>query len=84
LEEIGPLRHCCADEEAAVGTALDRELGRGRPALRDEVLRSGVEVVEDEEATFLARASTAAAFDSKSAAVLPLLAAVVLLVSSLK
>ena len=45
--EFGPLRHRCADQEAAVAAASNGQLLRAGPAGRDEVFGGGVEVVED-------------------------------------
>ena len=45
-EQVGPLRQGRADQQAAVGAAPAGQLVRGGPALRDEVVADGVEVVE--------------------------------------
>ena len=45
-EELRPLVGACADEEAAVGAALDGQLARARVPLRHQVLRRRSEVVE--------------------------------------
>src|SRR5262249_10565811 len=46
-EQVRPLRHDRADQQAAVAAALDGQLVGARVALLDEVLRRGDEVVED-------------------------------------
>src|SRR5207253_3271751 len=44
--KAGPLSQCRADQQAAVGPAGDGQLLRGGPAVPDQRLGGGVEVVE--------------------------------------